>query len=150
MKRVRGFTLLEVMLVVAIVGILAAIALPAYQNQVRKGNRSAAQQFMLDVATKEQQILMDSRRYVAVTDTSYFGNKPSDANAGIGIAPPDSTVGKYTFVVTADNTATPPTFLITATAASGQAVDAASAQITIDQAGTRNYRDSSGTVTSTW
>jgi type IV pilus assembly protein PilE len=105
---------------------------------------------MLDVATKEQQILMDSRRYVAVTDTSYFGNTPSDTNAGVGIAPPDSTVGKYTFVVTADNTATPPTFLITATAASGQAVDAASAKITVDQAGTRNYLDSGGTVTSTW
>ncbi|HWD15382.1 MAG TPA: prepilin-type N-terminal cleavage/methylation domain-containing protein, partial [Casimicrobiaceae bacterium] len=85
MKRVRGFTLLEVLIVCVIVGVLAAIALPAYQNQVRKGNRSAAQQFMLDVATKEQQILMDSRRYVAVTDTSYFGNKPSDTNAGVGI-----------------------------------------------------------------
>ena len=150
MKRVRGFTLLEVMIVCVIVGVLAAIALPAYQNQVHKGNRSAAQQFMLDVATKEQQILMDSRRYVAVTDTSYFGNKPSDTNAGVGIAAPASTTGKYTFVVTADNTVNPPTFLITATAASGEAVDAASAQITIDQTGLRNYLDSGGTVTSTW
>jgi len=56
---VRGFTLLEVMIVCVIVGVLAAIALPAYQNQVHKGNRSAAQHFMLDVATKAQQILMD-------------------------------------------------------------------------------------------
>jgi len=149
-KHTRGFTLLEVMIVTAVVGILAAIALPAYQNQVRKGNRSAAQQFMLDVGTKEQQILMDSRRYVAVTDTSYFGNKPSDTNAGVGIAAPASTAGKYTFVVTVDNTTTPPSFLITATAASGEAVDASSAKVTLDHAGTRNYLDSSGTVTSTW
>jgi hypothetical protein len=85
-----------------------------------------------------------------VTDTSYFGNKPSDTNAGVGIAAPASTTGKYTFVVTADNTVNPPTFLITATAASGEAVDAASAKITIDQTGLRNYLDSSGTVTSTW
>jgi type IV pilus assembly protein PilE len=149
-KGFRGFTLLEVMIVCAVVGVLAAIALPAYQNQVKKGNRSAAQQFMLDVATKEQQILMDSRRYVAVTDTSYFGNKPSDTNAGVGIAAPASTTGRYTFAVTVDNTTTPPTFLITATAATGEAVDAASAKITVDQAGTRNYLDSGGTVTSTW
>jgi len=64
------------MIVVAIVGILAAIVLPSYQNQIRKSNRSAAQQFMLDVATKEQQILMDTRGYVAVANGN-FGNKPS-------------------------------------------------------------------------
>src|SRR6185437_8069877 len=60
-KRSRGFTLLEVIVV-----ILAAIVLPAYQSQVRKGNRSAAEQFMQDVATLEQQIILDSRLYDAV------------------------------------------------------------------------------------
>jgi type IV pilus assembly protein PilE len=149
-RRTRGFTLLEVMIVAVIVGVLAAIALPAYQNQVRKGNRSAAQQFMLDVATKEQQILMDSRQYVAVTDTSYFGNKPSDANPGVGVAAPTSTSGKYTFVVTVNNGATPPSFLITATAASGQAVDSNSAKITVDQTGNRQYLNSGGTATGGW
>lgn len=149
-KRARGFTLLEVMVVTVIVAVLAAIALPAYQNQVKKGNRSAAQQFMLDVATKQQQILMDSRRYVAVTDTAYFGNKPSDGNPGVGVPVPSSTTGKYTFVVAVNNSATPPTFTITATAATGQAVDANSAKITLDQAGTRKYLTSGGTATGTW
>ena len=132
-RRIRGFTLLEVMIVVAIVGILAAIALPAYQNQVRKGNRSAAQQFMLDVATKQQQILMDMRSYVAVANGN-FGNKPSDASPGVGIPQPPSTSGKYTFAVTVVNTATPPTFTITATAINNQAVDG---NLTLDQAGTK-------------
>jgi type IV pilus assembly protein PilE len=148
-RRVHGFTLLEVMVVAAIVGILAAIALPAYQNQVRKGNRSAAQQFMMDVATKQQQILMDSRQYVAVSSGN-FGNKPSDASPGVGVPEPPSTSGKYTFAVTVNNGATPPTFLITATAASGQAVDANSAKLTVDQAGNRQYLTSGGTVTGTW
>jgi len=131
--RIRGFTLLEIMTVVAIVGILAAIVLPAYQEQVRKGNRSAAQQFMLDVATKQQQILMDSRSYVAVADGN-FGNKPSDASPGVGIPQPPATSGRYTFAVTVVNTATPPTFTITATAVNGQAVDG---NLTLDQAGTK-------------
>jgi type IV pilus assembly protein PilE len=131
--RIRGFTLLEIMIVVAIVGILAAIVLPAYQEQVRKGNRSAAQQFMLDVATKQQQILMDSRSYVAVADGN-FGNKPSDASPGVGIPQPPATCGRYTFAVTVVNTATPPTFTITATAVNGQAVDG---NLTLDQAGTK-------------
>lgn len=131
--RVRGFTLLEIMIVVAIVGILAAIVLPSYQDQVRKANRSAAQQFIMDVATKEQQILMDMRGYVAVANGN-FGNKPSDASPGVGIPQPDATNGKYTFAVTVVNTATPPTFTITATAVNAQAVDG---NLTLDQAGNK-------------
>ena len=131
-RRIRGFTLLEVMIVVAIVGILAAIALPAYQSQVRKGNRSAAQQFMLDIATKEQQILMDMRGYVPVAQNADFPNKPSASPPGVGLTVPSSTAGNYTFVVVSDNTASPPTFTITATAIGGQAVDG---DLTLNQAG---------------
>ena len=54
-NRVRGFTLIELMIAVAIIGILVAVAYPSYQGQVRKANRAAAQQFMLDVAMREQQ-----------------------------------------------------------------------------------------------
>jgi type IV pilus assembly protein PilE len=131
--RIRGFTLLEVMIVVAVVGILAAIALPAYQSQVRKANRSAAQQFLMDVATKEQQILMDTRSYVAVSNGN-FGNKPSDGSPGVGLPQPPATSGKYTFAVTVVNTATPPTFTITATAINDQSVDG---NLTLDQSGTK-------------
>ncbi|MGE5669769.1 MAG: type IV pilin protein [Betaproteobacteria bacterium] len=133
-KRTRGFTLLDVMITVAIVGILAAIALPAYQSEVRKGNRSAAQQFMMDVATKEQQILMDSRQYVAVAATGDFGNKPSDSPPGVGLAAPSTTTGKYDFAVSVVNTAAPPTFTITATALGSQQVDG---NLTLDQSGNK-------------
>jgi type IV pilus assembly protein PilE len=133
-KRSRGFTLLEVMIVCVIVGILAAIVLPSYQNQVRKANRSAAQQFIMDVATKEQQILLDSRNYIAIADGN-FGNSPSDATTpGVGIPQPDTTSGKYTYAVAVNNGATPPTFTITATAVNGQAVDG---NLTVNQSGTK-------------
>ena len=121
-KRTRGFTLIELMIVVVVVGILAGIALPAYQSQVRKSNRSAAQQFMQDVATKEQQIMMDRRGYGAVAATADFGNSPSATPPGVGLAAPSTTTGKYDFSV-AVTTGTPPTFTITATALNGQTVD---------------------------
>ncbi len=149
-NRTRGFTLLEVMIVVVIVGVLAAIALPAYQSQVRKSNRSAAQQFMQDVALREQQIMMDQRGYVPVTATAYFGNKPSDSNSGVGLAAPSSTTGKYTFVVTRDNTTTPPSYTITATAVGSQDKDASLNKMSLDHLGQRKTYTSGGTVTGSW
>lgn len=65
MQKKNGFTLIELMIVVMIIGILSAIAYPSYQEFVVRSNRSAAQQFMLEVASREEQYMLDTRTYTA-------------------------------------------------------------------------------------
>ncbi|HEY6721273.1 MAG TPA: type IV pilin protein, partial [Burkholderiales bacterium] len=66
----RGFTLIELMIVVAVIAILAGIAYPSYTSYVRRGNRSAAEQLMLTISNREEQYLLDARQYAGTFDSS--------------------------------------------------------------------------------
>jgi type IV pilus assembly protein PilE len=57
----KGFTLVELMVTVAIVAILASISYPSYIQYVIRSNRSEAQQFMLDVANREEEYFLNNR-----------------------------------------------------------------------------------------
>ena len=63
----RGFTLIEVMMAIAIIGILAAIAYPSYTSHMTKSRRSEAQQALMEVASREQQFLLDTRSYASLS-----------------------------------------------------------------------------------
>ena len=59
----RGFTMIEVLIAVVIVAILVTIALPAYNNTLVRSNRAAAQSYLLDLANREEEYLLDARTY---------------------------------------------------------------------------------------
>jgi type IV pilus assembly protein PilE len=62
-RQSRGFTLIELMITVAVVAILAAVAYPSYTSYIRKGKRATAQTALMDIASKEQSYLLDRRVY---------------------------------------------------------------------------------------
>jgi type IV pilus assembly protein PilE len=62
---VRGFSLIELMIVLAIIAVLASIAFPGYQSYVLRGNRGDAQRLMTTIANRESQYLIDARSYTA-------------------------------------------------------------------------------------
>ena len=126
MVRSRGFTLIELMIVVAIIGILAAIAFPSYQNSVRRSNRAAAQAYMMDVANRQQLYLSTAREYA---DTATLAN--------MGVKPAEEVTRAYDITVV-PAAGTPPTFVITATPKANQVPDGA---LTLDQDGTKTPND---------
>jgi type IV pilus assembly protein PilE len=63
MRKTSGFTLIEVMVALAIVAILAAVAFPSYQSYVRRGIRAQGQVFLVDLAQRQEQFFLDQRRY---------------------------------------------------------------------------------------
>lgn len=63
LKITEGFTLIELMIAVAIVGILASVAYPSYQNFVVRSNRSEAPRELVRFANLQEQLYVDSRSY---------------------------------------------------------------------------------------
>ena len=78
-KKTRGFTLVEMMVVVAIIGILAAIAMPSYQSHIEKTHLAAAKNHLLDiVAQMRQNKLRNNGSYSTAGLSTLINSKNSD------------------------------------------------------------------------
>ena len=92
MRLARGFTLIEIMITVAIIAILASIALPSYTDYIRRGKIPEATSALLALKTKFEQFFQDNRTYcvaggcttcgVAMPTTKYFTISATCPTAG--------------------------------------------------------------------
>jgi type IV pilus assembly protein PilE len=118
----RGFTLIELMITVAIVAILAAIAYPSYTKYVQRGYRSEGIVMLNDAVARMERYYAQNNTYAVTNLTSL----------GFASATPLSQTGKYQLSVTANATA----YSFTATPKDQQTQDACGA-LTIDQLGNK-------------
>lgn len=120
MRRIRGFSLIELMIAVAVIGILAAVAYPSYDGYMKRARRSAAQQLMQKIATREGQYLLDARSYNAtIAGTGSINITSTDDWTCAATC----TNAYYTISVEVNNAATPPTYTITGAPTVKQASD---------------------------
>jgi type IV pilus assembly protein PilE len=115
-KYKKGFTLIELMIVVAIVGILAAVAYPSYLEHIKKARRAEAKALLIQIGNREQQFYMDSRGFEAVADMT------SLAASGLRITPEPKVAENYGLTITVPNSV-PPSFSATLTPLSGSQMD---------------------------
>jgi type IV pilus assembly protein PilE len=71
MKKHKGFTLIELMITILVVAILASIAIPSYREYVIRGNRTAAQAVMMEIATRQQQFFVANRTYATAAELGF-------------------------------------------------------------------------------
>jgi type IV pilus assembly protein PilE len=135
-RKVHGFTLIELMVTVAVAAIIAAIALPIYQYQVRKSRRTEARSSLLDLAGRAERLYATTNSYqnaatgaLNPTDVGYTGAWPVAVGSGY-----------YTVNLTASS---PTQFAFTATPVGMQTADTQCQAFTVDNTGKQSSVNSS-------
>lgn len=125
--RSAGFTLIELMIVVVIVSILLTIGLPAYENSLQKGRRAEAKAALLDVANRQEQLMLDRSTYTTdLTDLNFT-------------VPLLSENGHYTITAADCGLGLDRCYLLTATPTAGspQTKDTRCTEFTLDHRGAK-------------
>jgi type IV pilus assembly protein PilE len=112
-SNMKGFTLIELMIVVVIVGILAAVAMPSYRNYIVRAARVEAQTELLELASLQEKIFLNSNNYAFSVTTAYNATSAG----GLGRTSGQTKDGRYSLAL--DITAPAQTFVLTATPVTG-------------------------------
>jgi type IV pilus assembly protein PilE len=149
-RRSAGFSLIELMVTVAIASILVAVAVPSYLSQVRKSRRTDAKTALLDLAGREERYFSTNNGAYTSTlaNLGYSGTFPLTIGSGY------YQITSANFTVAAGTTTAVATYSITATPTPGndQAKDTTCASFTITNTGSQTSLNSSSqdTTSTCW
>lgn len=137
-----GFTIVELVIVVAIIGILTTVAVPSYLGSVTRSSREGAQTELVQLAALQEKIYLNSNSYSSSVTATYTGQ----ASGGLGLTAGLSKDKKYNYTCPAANcTANAFSLLATPVTGTGQANDGT---LTIDSMGNRVW--TKGTTVTPW
>jgi type IV pilus assembly protein PilE len=142
-RAAAGFTLAELMVVVAIAALLLSIAVPSYQAQVRKSHRTEARSALLDLAAREERFFSTSNSYTTSPLDLGYGAAAGAFSMQVGSGYYNVTVN----VTAANPAAAPPTqagYTIVATAIGAQVGDTSCQSFTVLQTGAQSSLDNGG------
>jgi type IV pilus assembly protein PilE len=142
----RGFTLIELMVVVSVVAVLAAVALPGYNSYITKTNRSVAKAKLLDASSRMELYFLNNKTYDTddMTKLGYI-NDPLHVNNEGATADPDSSI--YRLDVKSSNSAS---YTLAAVAENHQANDISCSELTLNSQGDRASVDADDNETDCW
>ena len=103
-KYLRGVTLLELMIVVVIIGILAAVAYPNYRQYAARAKRNEAKAMLLEIAAAQERHYLQNSRYGSLGDLGYDDPWPSETGSyEVQVAPNPTWEVNYTATATYQN-----------------------------------------------
>lgn len=151
-KRNRGFTLIEMMIVVVIVTILLSVALPAYQHQIRKTKRAIGKGHLLEVASRQEQFFANNKTYAQkMTDLGYTFDTDDDNDFMIdtdGEMVTDTSTNRIYIIRMQSVSATE--FLLHAEPELNQEKDTQCMTFTLDHMGSKGIIDGALSVEECW
>ncbi len=150
LRRQRGFTLIELMIAIAIIGILMRIAYPAYFNAVKKSRRSDAKTALTDLAQREERYLATANNYTDSAPLLGYSSGTVTASAPMSVMSGSTSFYKMSVTFTGASSTSAPAFTATATRQGSQTTDTQCGDLSLDNFGRQTVSNATSAAADCW